>query len=343
MKKIKHTLAELERRLRNPLLFSHPFNSIPEKVEKAIPEYGVFRDLFEKGSEQTKPHNLAFGLEAELTDSDKGYGGFYSAGFVPSFFSPMEMRREWEKDFNFYWPKDFKTDKFMRYIGSVNVERWPLVYHNLLRRKYEDWFCKTSFICGYKSDSDFSYFESLSSFVDIKVWIHFFASRKGDCETLSPDCHIRMTTQKIYKNSTPDDFDKPYHTKEQQDEFFRFWQDNKTTPIDDDSVNGPKSFFDKPIPRFYYDGVKDIPYSQEDVGIFSHGKYQSLKIFGIPHSQQMEKRYISPDSALVRGLVPMISFNDGIDDMTHQFYGDALHFDDISHTRAFCKLESSCT
>ena len=90
-----------------------------------------------------------------------------------------------------------------------------------------------------------------------------------------------------------------------------------------------------------YDKAEDDKSPEPNIFRYSEA---DCHVYGPPHSQQEAKRYISPNSYNgIRALTPMFAYNDSEHDMTHQYYADALLMDEYQGTRAYCKLDSSCT
>lgn len=85
-------LSEILHRTRNPLLMINGCNPIPEEAKTGkygrgespiLPAYQKFQELFAEANKVTPANNLVFGLDGKYSDTDKGFGGFYDAGFVP--------------------------------------------------------------------------------------------------------------------------------------------------------------------------------------------------------------------------------------------------------------------
>lgn len=135
-KKINSFLAA---RLHNPLLLWNGLNAPPQE-SKIDPKYAQIQSLYEEALKQTSTRNLTMGLEVDYSDTDQGLGGFYNAGYIPEFFSNLGLRKnESERDFKFYWPKDYHTGKYMHYLASINLGNWPLIFANLTKFQLDKW------------------------------------------------------------------------------------------------------------------------------------------------------------------------------------------------------------
>lgn len=185
--------------------------------------------------------------------------------------------------------------------------------------------------------------------------MHLFTSYQNEFESLIPDCHVRFTSEfdfkyidETHKKIIDDIYGNKIWTSEQIKEKIINFQENNTEKSE--MIVAPEKFFTNIRPRFYFDGIKLTSKLEKLSQSGNYGKgimaYHegNCHVFGTPRSQQEQRRYISPDSYNgIRALTPMFCFNDSDHDMTHQFYADALMMDDISHTKAYCKLDSSCT
>jgi hypothetical protein len=338
-------------------------NPIPEEIKAdrhgrenhLLPLYQKFQSLYAEAITQTPSKNVVFGLEIDYSDTDQGLGGFYDAGYVPVDLFYRLDEKDWEKDFRFYWPRDpFSPDgKYMRYLGSVNLGVWPRVLHDMTSTYEKYWENGKSFACGTDVSRD-----SFRNLFEQEIWLHLFSSVQNEFDSAIPDCHVRMTTEfnfskmdETSRKIVNDVYGNKHWTPEQIKEKIIAWQNEHTEKSE--MIVTPKKFFANIRPRFYYDGP--YPYSKKLQKLHEGGKNGlgeglmtwhegDCHVYGPPSSQQEARRYISPDSFNgVRACVPIFCFNDDDHDMTHQFYVDAIMMDAISHKRAYCKLDSSCT
>lgn len=331
--------SELTRRLYNPLLLVNGLNFIPESNPLSkTEELAQIKALYEKALEETSTNNLVYGLNVDYSDDDCGLGGFYSSGFVGYFCSEYDGQDtdKIQKNLNFYWPKVPNSDKFMSYLGSINLGIWPLLFSHLTRRKFE----KTS----WASFWDWSGIDRNRDFLIMNLehdyWMHLFVGEKNDFTTTVPDCHVRITRQfnaAACQKDSRDGIHQDWYNA------VREWQETKTVKS---SVVAPKKYFGKITPKIMFDGLS-MPRKYEITdppkgSIFEHD-LPDCQIYGAPWSQQTPKRYVSPEGYFWRGCAPMFAFYDDGDDMTHQFYADSIVMDSINHTRYYCKLDSSCT
>lgn len=360
MRKSTANLTQLLAQTRNPLLMVRGCNPIPEDAKRGkygrgesrnLPFYEQFQALYKEAITFTGSKNIVFGLEVDYSDTDQGLGGFYNAGYVPlNLFS--QLREDHEKDLRFYWPHDPHSPegKRMRYQGSINLGVWPRVLHDAMATAEQYWENGKSFVCGTNISRPDAY-----EYLECDIWMHLFSSMQADFETPIPDCQVRFTSEFNFANIDEthtkiieDIYGNKHFTPEQIKELVVKFQEEQA--VKDDGVKPPKSFFCNIRPRFYFDGLKRTAKLEAlaERGNWGEGLMEShrgdCQIYGRPRSQQEAKRFISPDSYNgIRALTPMFAFDDVDADMTHQFYADALMMDDISHKRAYCKLDSSCT
>jgi len=357
-------LTQLLCQTHNPLLMFRGCNPIPEDAKRGkygqgestvLPFYQQFQDLYAKAVKQTATKNLVFGLEVDYADTDQGLGGFFNGGYVPvNLFSGIGA--DWEKDFRFHWPRDpFSAEgKYMRYQGSINLGPWPRVLHDAMSVAEQYWQGGKSFVCSI----DISKLRS-EELLTANIWMHLFTSFQAEYDNPTPDCSVRFTQEfdfsrmdEGYTKIVNDIYGNKFWTPEQIREKILQWQEAKTEKSD--MIVSPDKFFANIRPRFHYDGPRnsarldDLYDEAEDdkspePNIFRYGE-GDCHVYGPPRSQQEAKRYISPNSYNgIRALTPMFAYNDGEHDMTHQYYADALLMDEYQGTRAYCKLDSSCT
>lgn len=102
-------------------------------------------------SQRTTPEALEeIQSEVDYSDKDEGLGGFYNAGQLPPFFS--DLAADFEKDFKFYWPKDPHSNKYMRFMGSINLGVWPRVIHDALADNGVQWWANgRSYACDHRN------------------------------------------------------------------------------------------------------------------------------------------------------------------------------------------------
>jgi len=330
--------SDLTRRLYNPHLLVNGINSISDDhyLSKSK-EYDELKRLYSSAIEETSNKNLVYSLNVDYSNTDKGLGGFFDAGFVGYFMSKYDGQdtKRIEKDLNFYWPKVPNSDKFMSYLGSINLGVWPMLFRLMTRKKYE----KES----YSSFWDFTGLGRDDSFLsfrdDTDFWMHLFVGEQNDFETTVPDCHVRITQQ--FKSTIDDK--KDYEIHPDWISAIKEFQELRTVKT---SIKAPKKYFGSITPEFKFDGLK-VPkqYEYKDApknSVFGYSK-GDCQVYGAPWSQQIPKRYVSPESYFWRGCAPMFAFYDDDSDTTHQFYADSLVMDSIYHTRYYCKLDSSCT
>jgi hypothetical protein len=318
----------------NPLLLWNGVNTIFKQDLNGIPEFSEFLTKFEAAKKQAKQEDICYGLTTTFSDENKGFGGFYSAGFIPdiSIFGG-DCKEDFNKKFKYYWPKDPFSGKYMQYLGSICLNLWPYILDALTSRKVDDYWIR-SFACGV---NDVRWFDKNN-----KYWLHFWASEQNEFDSPIPDCHVRMTVKNYSEFHLKFDLERRVHSDEEWNNFFKEWQETQCVKS---SVKGENSFFNELNLRFYWDGLGKLSdrKAESENGIFNWDR-GDIKVYGNPASQQEPRRYISPNGYCgVRGCVPILSFNDGEADMTHQFYCDVPLMDNISHTRAYCKLDSSCT
>jgi hypothetical protein len=246
--------TDLQRRLHNP-------NLLPRKIAGKTgdtPEHAEFYEKYLAAAKQTSYRYLAYGLESSYVDEDQGFGGFYDSGFIsPSFIGGRYATindSNWEKDFKFYWPKDIRTGKYMRYLGSINLGVWPQVFSDYTQIKPEAYYCNVSFAGG----KDLWRGESRRE--NTNVWLSVFVGEGyGDFEMMVPDCHIRMNCMDDFDRMS--DWEKNYRLERKSER--NAWSDDQIiakmkewqeTMCVKSRVKGAPKFFSKPKMRFHYDG-----------------------------------------------------------------------------------------
>ena len=349
----------------NPLLMYRGCNPIPDKVKRTsggrenpnLHFYKEFHRLYQEALKFTPSKNLVFSLEADFSDTNQGLGGFAEAGYVPTELFRDVIRKndsaeEIQKDLRYYWPRCHQTGKYMKFLASINLNIWPKVLHDALCIKgNSQWSPPSSRAIGYDLAR-----EDGRNIYESDIWMHLFVSEQSDFETFVPDCHVRLTTTHNYDKVDPSmaEWSRNYDAerelpKETLIPIIEAFQ--KENCVESPHICGPKQFFTNIRPRFNFDGLGKISDKLEELSDSDNpNDFGSWKgsgdctIYGRPRSQQTEKRFISPDSYNgLRALTPMFSFSDAQNDITHQFYADAVCFDAIRHKYSYCKLDSSNT
>lgn len=331
-------------RMYNPLLLSKGLNKY-SAVDK-LPETIEIEKLYEEALKQTDSINLALGLTVEFGDEDVGLGGFASTGYVPNWMHEhcgRGIKKDWEEDFEFYWPKDFHGNGYMAFLGAINLGRYPYIFHELTKQKFEEIYALSSFYGGKELRENYGKQETQDT------WMYLYTSNQNDCETMLPDCHVKLEQKdnlermSEYERNFLTDYykDKRTYSLEEERTLISDWMRYKTPHLDTMFEGGPKKYIKSIKPRFYYDGLEDRDWDAPDTGIFeSRG---DANVYGRPYSQQSERRYYSPSRYLPHAMTPIFHYDDENQDMCHQFYSEAVYMDSIGHKRAYHKLDSSCT
>lgn len=319
---LKVTNKQLRSYLHNPLLLVNGVREIP--AEYRHPENDIFDQAYAAALEQTSTENLAWGFTMKDSKEDSGYGGFYNDGFNAPFFGPFEEpRKNWKKDFEYYWPKS--VNGYMRYVGAVNLGMWPIILQKLTEFEFSKNLNLSLFMAG--GDS----YDMLSLFLRREYWLHLFMDCQDDYESPNQDCHVRIVRhhKEDKRNFSDDDIRG----------MIGEWNQKASRS----EIQLPDCYFAKPQFRFFYDGLKlakDKDWESEK-GIFEYGG--EFQLFGRPRTQQESRRPLSPHSYIVpHALSPIFAFTESRD-VTHQFFADSLLFDSIRHRQYYCKLDSSCT
>lgn len=310
--------------MHNPLLMVGGITDFKSEDE----ESKIFIEEYNKAILQAKPECICPGLTFDHSAEDLGYGGLTNNIKAP-FFSPLNVRSI-KKDFGYYWPKDYRSDKYMKYIGAVNLKVWPIFL-----KLFTDFKEPLSPYIGYRDLRKSSYSKSVLE--NTNYWLYLFVSNGKYEESYVPNCHVRLVE---HYNGPHYVEDKPISDEEVQAAMLS-WNEEMTVKTE---IEYNKGYFTEPKLRFYYDGLtnaSDRDYDGEK-GIFSNdGDY---KVFGKFSSQQEPKRELSPNRYLFpRALTPIFSYTDCVHDVTHQFTADSFLFDDIKHQGYYCRLDSSCT
>ena len=317
---MKISNTKLRSLLHNPLLLIDGIHS-PNLV---TPEHKEFKEKYESALIQASSKDFCPGFKFSHSPKDLGFGGMGNMN-IP-FFSPLNIK-DIKRDFSYYWPRDYHSDKYMKFIGAVNLGIWPIVLSEFTK------FDK--YVCPYVGCR-----EAGRSRINLKVitnyWLYLFVSHGKYEESYAPNCHVRLVDHTI----SPHYQEEEYISRKEIYEAMVEWNEDKTIKTE---IGYEKGFFTEPKLRFYYDGITvNDDDDDSEKGIFKYdGDY---KVFGRFSSQQEPKRELSPNSCLFpHALTPIFSFTDQSHDVTHQFTADSFLFDNISHSRYYCRLDSSCT
>ena len=276
---------------------------------------------------------LAFALagtvdQSAASPSEFGGFGLWDHRLMHVLHMDSKNPAECEKSLNYWWPKDLITGKPMAYLGCITTMGYLDVIIQLTLQRQDQWTTNSPFHGA--SDTN-----ARGRYTTIHFWVGDPTRRKDGV----PNCFVAYSDESI-DHFAP--YEGPCETlyKEWAEKYRTIPKNTRTliqNRIDEFAlktldVNPPSGAFENlhffcnpdPLPKKNGDTVY-FDYEDKKESILFPEYSNDFQLFGCPRSQQEPHRPIATRRwPYPHALMPYISFNDAVHDVTHQIYGPAF-------------------